>query len=232
MFENLHELEVYPLASFHLIKPLDEKEKLIMARGFTKKEKDVIKSLLIQEGKKLFGKLGLKKTNIAQLTSAAGISPATFYQFYHSKEDLYFAIFQEVSEKTQAYLVEASIKKDKNPNASVMENLLLIGKDMIQADPFLRQLLIGEDLKQVLKTRSAKEIESHLTKDYEQFLPLIQSLQNQGDVKHINPDVLTAVIQMYFLMHEHQEKFGVDIFNQSMQLLARSISLGISNNST
>jgi AcrR family transcriptional regulator len=200
---------------------------LAMARGFTNEEKETIKTALLVEGKKLFGNFGLKKTNIAQLTSAAGISPATFYQFFQSKEDLYFAIFQAESEKAQADLLnEVSLNED---GVTAIKKILFMGKAKIQSDPFFKQLLIGEDLEQVIKTRSKNEIDTHLSKDYEQFLPFVESLLQEGKVKQIDPNVFTAIIQMYFLLHEHQEKFGEDIFDKSMNLLANWIALGMAN---
>ena len=53
----------------------------IMARGFTEREKEIIRNDLINTGRELFGTYGLKKTSIEDLTKAVGIAQGSFYTF-------------------------------------------------------------------------------------------------------------------------------------------------------
>ncbi|MCY8615781.1 TetR/AcrR family transcriptional regulator, partial [Bacillus haynesii] len=48
---------------------------------FTEKEKEAIRSALVQSGRKLFAQLGLKKTSVGELTASAGIAQGSFYTF-------------------------------------------------------------------------------------------------------------------------------------------------------
>ena len=169
-----------------------------MARGFTHQEKETIRNQLITEGKRLFGKYGLQKTNIAQLTKAANISPATFYKFFDSKEELYFHIFDEEMHKTQTILLD-KIQSQKS-NYSPIQNMLLTGLEMSKADPFLKQLFSGDTLNQMLQSRSKEEIDQHFTHDYKQFAPVIQKLQTDGKIISTDPKIVTLIIQIFFLI--------------------------------
>ena len=43
-----------------------------MPKTFTEKEKEIIRNVLIQKGRELFGNYGLKKTSITELTMLQG----------------------------------------------------------------------------------------------------------------------------------------------------------------
>ena len=75
-----------------------------MPKRFSEQEREIIRTLLVREGRKLFGVHGLRKTNIGELSKAAGIAQGTFYNFFHSKEELYFHIIEEEQEKSEQQL--------------------------------------------------------------------------------------------------------------------------------
>src|SRR5437762_14151525 len=63
-----------------------------MPKGFSEREREIIREKLLAKGKEYFGAHGVKKTNVEDLARAAGISKGAFYAFYDSKEELYFDI--------------------------------------------------------------------------------------------------------------------------------------------
>ena len=50
-----------------------------MARGFTEREKEIIRNDLINTGRELFGTFGLKKTSIEDLTKVVGLHKAILH---------------------------------------------------------------------------------------------------------------------------------------------------------
>src|SRR5215208_3064924 len=66
-----------------------------MPKGFSDREKELIRTNLLEKGKIYFGTYGLKKTNVEDLTSAVGISKGAFYLFYNSKEELFFELLEQ-----------------------------------------------------------------------------------------------------------------------------------------
>ena len=69
-----------------------------MARGFTERERDIIRNDLIETGRELFGTYGLKKTSIEDLTTGVGIAQGSFYTFFKSKEELYLEVIDREGE--------------------------------------------------------------------------------------------------------------------------------------
>ena len=67
-----------------------------MPRAFTKQEQAVINERLLESGAKLFGRYGLRKTTVEEITRDAGISKGSFYRFFESKELLCFTILETI----------------------------------------------------------------------------------------------------------------------------------------
>lgn len=59
-----------------------------------------------------------------------------------------------------------------------------------------------------------------------QFSPVFEQLQASGKVISEDPEVLTAIVQLYFTMNEHRSKFKPQIFDHAMALLSDWIAKG------
>ena len=115
-----------------------------MPRAFTDQEKKNIRLKLIESGKIAFGQYGIKKTGIEDLAKMAGISKGAFYQFYPSKEDLYFAVIRQYETGQHQYM--HTLLKEKNESErkllkTVIKNIM----DQVDHDPFVRRLLGKEE---------------------------------------------------------------------------------------
>ena len=73
-----------------------------MSRAFNEEEKEAIRKKLITEGRVLFERYGLKKTNVAEIADAAGIAKGSFYNFYNSKEELFIDVLDGFEGEMQA----------------------------------------------------------------------------------------------------------------------------------
>ena len=66
-----------------------------MATAFTTEEKEVIRKKLHKVAKEYLQRYGVKKTTVDQMAALADISKGSFYNFYSSKEMLFFAVLEE-----------------------------------------------------------------------------------------------------------------------------------------
>src|SRR5262245_23680193 len=94
-----------------------------MPKGFSEREKTLIRAKLIQKGGELFGTYGVKKTNVEDLARAVGISKGAFYLFYDSKEDLFFELLERFESDFKAHLLR-QIARDDLPPRERMRALL------------------------------------------------------------------------------------------------------------
>jgi AcrR family transcriptional regulator len=57
---------------------------------------------IVEKGKELFWKFGIKKVTVEEISSAAGTSRVTFYKYFSNKEELALHILKEISEEALA----------------------------------------------------------------------------------------------------------------------------------
>lgn len=67
---------------------------------------------LIQAAKKEFSRVPLHEASIANIIKEAGIPRGSFYQYFESKEDLYYYLLNQVSEKNNAWFI--ALLKENN----------------------------------------------------------------------------------------------------------------------
>jgi AcrR family transcriptional regulator len=200
-----------------------------MVRGFTEEEKESIRALLMEEGKRLFARFGLKKTSIAELTKAAGISASAFYNFFQSKEELYAAIFEEEENKLHESVMGKISQSDHDDFQKTLQSILMIGKEVLTTNPFIEQLVLKGDITHMMRKLPKERIESHMLRDYDQFSPMLEHFQSEGKVIAKERKVLVTVMQLFFLLHVHRKEFDPEVFDQATDLLAQWIAGGMTN---
>lgn len=198
-----------------------------MVRGFTEDEKKAIKLQLMKEGRELFARFGLKKTSIAELAKAAGISTSAFYNFFESKEELYSAIFEEEEQRLHEQAMEIMKQGGEDNFQKALLDLLMIGKEVMTKNPFIRQLMLNGDMAHLMRKLPKKDIDAHLLRDYDQFAPVLKHLQSEGKVISADSKVLVTIFQLYFLLHLHRKEFDPEVFDQAVELLAQWIAGGM-----
>jgi AcrR family transcriptional regulator len=67
-------------------------------------QREIKKNLIIQAAADLFAQRGFSGTSIADIAANAGIGKGTVYEYFDSKEDLFFAVFQWYVTKTSTDL--------------------------------------------------------------------------------------------------------------------------------
>lgn len=107
-----------------------------MARAFSDKEKEAIRSALLEKGREMFGAYGLKRTGVAELARAVGIAPGSFYSFFDSKEELLFAVMEEEEKRIHVHfasLLSGDLTRSK------LKQLLVEGVAIAEENSLLRQ---------------------------------------------------------------------------------------------
>lgn len=98
-----------------------------MARGFSKQERERIRSKLIEACKQNWTKYGYKKTSIDELCQQVSISKGAFYLFFESKEDLFCEVLCSAQEEIYAAAFQI-MEKHRNKNG-VAEALKFIYRE-------------------------------------------------------------------------------------------------------
>src|SRR5215212_10071878 len=94
-----------------------------MPKGFSEREKTLIRAQLLAKGRELFATQGIKKANIEDLTKAANISKGAFYLFFNSKEVLFFELLGQFEDEYHADLIAAAGRPGSSPRQQVKDVL-------------------------------------------------------------------------------------------------------------
>ena len=149
-----------------------------MPKAFTIRENELIRNRLVELGYKQFSNYGLKKTNVAELAKAAGISKGAFYNFYESKEDLFMDV-AELAEKRFRQEIFAVLDLPGTSARVRLTNIFKKAFELIRTIPIL-QFLNGSDLDVLIRRAPAEKIQEHMSSDQHFFEELIIRCRESG----------------------------------------------------
>lgn len=190
--------------------------------------KDYMRKSLMKQGKQLFSRYGLQKTSINDITKSVGIAAGTFYNYYHSKEELYFDILEKEEEKIKAQFLKVDISKVEDPKQTI-KRLLLKMIDTIETNPLIKQLLFENNIELIMRKLPKEKLEKHFEKDSETLLPLIGKWQKEGIIVNKDPEVIAGVLRSLFMLTLHKEEIGVTVYRETIELYIDFIVEGFIN---
>jgi AcrR family transcriptional regulator len=87
------------------------------------------KENIIRAAIRVFAQNGYAATRIIDVARAAGIGKGTIYEYFRSKEDLFFAVFQQVMQDSEAPMAAAVASEC----GSVSQQLKILGEGLISS---------------------------------------------------------------------------------------------------
>ena len=113
--------------------------------GFTDRDRDRIRSQLVEAGRELFTQFGFERTRISDLTAEVGIGTSTFYQFFDSKEALYVDVLLAERESLEEQIVDA-VAEVETPREEVRALLRTTLRE-VRANPLISALIVDGELR-------------------------------------------------------------------------------------
>lgn len=189
-----------------------------MGSAFTEKERLYIEEKLKEAAVSCLGQFGLKKTSVAQLAEAAGISKGAFYLFYDSKESLCF----EVLEAYQRTLVEQLRNQlaDQTETEQDSKEVLICGLTQLfdqVAGSFLIQMLRNNELELLMRKLPPERLKAHEALDAGWAELILSHLGQGGD-----PELFSTALRALFMTMVMQEAIG-EKYPAAMALLIRGL---------
>jgi AcrR family transcriptional regulator len=193
-----------------------------MPKAFTEQEKEWIKTRLLEQGYNLFAAYGLKKTNVEELTQAAGISKGAFYLFYESKE----ALFMDVIELAEGRFRQEILATIDQPGASPRTRLVAILKkafDLAQSMPIL-QFITGSDFDLLSRRVSSEKLRQHLASDHLFMEELVDRCKGAGIPIQISVEQISGLLYVLVLAILHRDNFGEEFLSGALDVLLELIA--------
>ena len=196
-----------------------------MPKTFTVKEKEIIRKTLINKGKELFSKYGLKKTSITELTNTAGIAQGTFYNFFDSKEELYFEILEQEESNSAKYL-ENIVKSSKSSKESI-KKIIKCTFNLFEKNQFIRRIFESKDYDLMLRKLPNNKLENHQKNDSLRVLNTIMNMKQKDELIDTSPEVIAGLLRGISILSFHQDEIGREIYPEVVDLLAEIVSNGL-----
>lgn len=186
-----------------------------MPKGFSEREKRLIRKKLFEEGSRLFDQFGIQKTTVDDIARAAGISKGSFYSFYNSKEELFFDIFEKIERELKAKFFGEVFPESKSHRESFRTfiNGLI---SLIENTLFKR--LNSSDLEYLMRKLPEEKIVNHMKQDYVIFEEFYRSWSEKGVFRKLDMKGFTGVMKLLFYLVVHQADYTPDEYRATKDI--------------
>lgn len=193
-----------------------------MPRAFNESERDRIEARLLETGRRLFERQGLRKTNVAELAAAAGIGKGSFYLFYPSKEALFMAISDRFETQIKAALgleLEA-LRRDGADARTLLRRYFALHFEAFERHPFLALLGDRAELEPLLLRVGPERFAAERERDAAFFAKLIASWQREGVVDpELDPRAVSALSRAVLALIQGRDLIGDDDWPGMVELV-------------
>jgi len=188
-----------------------------MPRAFSPEERETIRRQLRERGEELFQAYGLKKTTVADITQAVGISKGSFYLFYGSKEDLLLEILEQIESEARAHILDYTVHPQENARQSVSAILkgFLLTWDTY---PLLRRL-DKSDFDYLARKLPAERVQAHIDRDQQFIDNFTDKFERDGITLRVPPRVVASLIKGLFFIGIRRYDLGEDAYVECMEIL-------------
>lgn len=197
-----------------------------MTPTFTETEKDHIRERLLETGRELFPRYGLKKTSLENLTRPAGIAKSSFYTFFDSKEALYMELMMAMREEVKARIVGASFEADKDAREALVCFLHAVVNEL-ETNPLTRRLVTHpEELQRLSRKATPEQMEANIAASSLPISSFIEEGQARGEISAGDPEVIAGVIRAVAILPLHKDEIG-DIYPGVLEMMIGLVADGL-----
>ncbi len=188
-----------------------------MPKGFTDKQKEIVRAKLLEKGRDCLATYGIKKTNVEDLTQAAGISKGAFYLFFNSKEELFFEILEQYEAEIRGQVLALARGPKKSPQAKIKATLK--AAFAFWETSAIRRNLKREDYQALLRKLPEEQVTRHLRQDEAFVADLLEKWQRAGIKLRHNSKTISGLMKALFFVSLHKDDFGPEAYPETMDLL-------------
>jgi AcrR family transcriptional regulator len=193
-----------------------------MPRPFSEREREVIRARLLDQGRVFFRTYGVRRTNVEDLTRAAGISKGAFYLFFASKEELFFEIIERFQTEFQETFFQSLAQSDLSPRQR-FRDLLVQAMQEWESNPMFGRFT-REEYQHLLMKLPEERVQAHLKEDEAFAARLIQEWERRGAARESDPRMVSALVRTLFLVGLHKEEFGEGLYPRVIETLSELLA--------
>ena len=189
-----------------------------MATAFTAEEKEVIRKKLHKVAKECLQRYGVKKTTVDQMAAMVDISKGSFYNFYSSKEMLFFAVLEEYQIDVMDRLTEQLDMEAKIDTNRLVELLYDFYQDFRYS--FMYTIFKNHEMELLVRKLPKEAITNHHLIDDR----MVKKIVSRINIKeNVSVEIVSALFRTIAMTILHIEEIGEEQFDIALKFVIQGI---------
>ena len=189
-----------------------------MATAFTAEEKEVIRKKLHKVAKECLQRYGVKKTTVDQMAAMVDISKGSFYNFYSSKEMLFFAVLEEYQIDVMNRLTEQLGTETKIDTNRLVQLLYDFYQDFRYS--FMYTIFKNHEMELLLRKLPKEAITNHHLIDDR----MVKKIVSRINIKeNVSVEIVSALFRTIAMTILHIEEIGEEQFDIALKFVIQGI---------
>ena len=189
-----------------------------MATAFTSEEKEVIRKKLHKVAKECLQRYGVKKTTVDQMAAMVDISKGSFYNFYSSKEMLFFAVLEEYQIDVMNRLTEQLGMETKIDTNRLVQLLYDFYQDFRYS--FMYTIFKNHEMELLLRKLPKEAITNHHLIDDRMVKKIVSRINIR---ENVSVEIVSALFRTIAMTILHIEEIGEEQFDTTLKLVIQGI---------
>ena len=189
-----------------------------MATAFTSEEKEVIRKKLHKVAKECLQRYGVKKTTVDQMAALADISKGSFYNFYSSKEMLFFAVLEEYQIDVMDRLTEQLDMEAKIDTNRLVELLYDFYQDFRYS--FMYTIFKNHEMELLIRKLPKEAITNHHLIDDRMVKKIVSRINIR---ENVSVEIVYALFRTIAMTILHIEEIGEKQFDTTLKLVIQGV---------
>ena len=189
-----------------------------MATAFTTEEKEVIRKKLHKVAKECLQRYGVKKTTVDQMAAMADISKGSFYNFYSSKEMLFFAVLEEYQIDVMNHLTEQLGMEVKIDTNRLVQLLYDFYQDFRYS--FMYTIFKNHEMELLIRKLPKEAITNHHLIDDRMVKKIVSRINIR---ENVSVEIVSALFRTIAMTILHIEEIGEEQFDIALKFVIQGI---------
>ena len=189
-----------------------------MATAFTSEEKEVIRKKLHKVAKECLKRYGVKKTTVDQMAAMVDISKGSFYNFYSSKEMLFFTVLEEYQIDVMNRLTEQLGMETKIDTNRLVQLLYDFYQDFRYS--FMYTIFKNHEMELLVRKLPKEAITNHHLIDDRMVKKIVSRINIRESV---SVEIVSALFRTIAMTILHIEEIGEEQFDTTLKLVIQGI---------
>ena len=189
-----------------------------MATAFTTEEKEAIRKKLHEVAKECLQRYGVKKTTVDQMAAMVDISKGSFYNFYSSKEMLFFAVLEEYQIDVMDRLTEQLDMETKIDTNRLVQLLYDFYQDFRYS--FMYTIFKNHEMELLVRKLPKEAITNHHLIDDRMVKKIVSRINIR---ENVSVEIVSALFRTIAMTILHIEEIGEKRFDTTLKLVIQGV---------